>query len=112
DPAVTRRLFGRIERFPQVEAYASVNLAQGELKIPGSKRPGDVFPIVSLDGRFGRTINAVKILQGRMYNPRASDEIVPSFSVADDLGLRVGETLRLVYGGIFVNGPVPQRFKR
>ncbi len=110
DPETSRSILREVERLPQVSAYGSVQLAQGHLKIPGRGAPGNVFPIVSLDGRFGTTINGIKILEGRMYDPSAPDEVVPSFSVADDLGLRVGETISLVYGGILANGPPPRGF--
>jgi hypothetical protein len=106
DPSVGRRVIGEIERLPQVAEYTRTEVAQGELQIPGHGRPGDVFPLVSSDGRFGTTINGAKILEGRMYDPGAADEIVPSFAVADDLGLHVGQTVRLFAGG-FLAGPPP-----
>src|SRR6266542_86425 len=107
DRAVGQRVLGEIERFPQVAVYSHVEVAQGELKIPGRGTPGNVFPLVSSDGRFGTTINGAKILEGRMYDPSAPDEIVPSFAVADDLGLNVGETVRLVAGGFLTGGSAP-----
>lgn len=106
DPADGRRILGEIERLRQVAAFSRVEIAQGELRIPGRARPGNVFPLVSPDGRFGTTLNGPKILEGRMFHPSAPDEIVPSFSVADDLDLHVGETVRLAGGG-FVSGPLP-----
>jgi ABC-type lipoprotein release transport system permease subunit len=110
DPQTSRSILRDVERLPQVLAYGSVQLATGHLAIPGRRAPGNVFPIVSVDGRFGTTINGVKILQGRMYDPNAPDEVVPSFSVADELGLHVGETIRLVYGGILSDAPHPPGF--
>jgi ABC-type lipoprotein release transport system permease subunit len=110
DPVTSRSILSEVERLPQVSAYGSVQLALGHLQIPGRRAPGNVFPIVSVDGRFGNTINGIKILQGRMYDPNAAGEVVPSFSVADELGLHVGETIRLVYGGIVTNAPHPHGF--
>jgi ABC-type lipoprotein release transport system permease subunit len=110
DPAVGRQLQQQIEQLPQVQAYSHVELAMGELRIPGRAKPGQVFPIVSPDGRFGTTINRFKILEGRTVDASATDEIVPSFAVADDLGLYVGQTVRLVFGGL-LQGPTPPGFK-
>src|SRR5438105_8064778 len=104
DPPTARRVLREIERFPQVKATTLVANAVGGLRIPGRRSRGNVFPLVSPDGRFGTTINGIKILQGRAYDPNAPDEVVPSFSIADNLGLRVGETIHLVYGRTF-GGP-------
>src|SRR4051794_27247562 len=60
DPATSRSIMRRVEHLPQVSAYGNVEIAQGHLEVPGRKGPGDVFPIVSMDGRFGNTINGIK----------------------------------------------------
>ena len=112
DPRVVERLAGEIQQLPQVLESARVSLAQGQFRIPGKRNPGLVFPIVSLDGRFGRSMNRPKILQGRMYDPAVSDEIVPSFAIANALGLHVGQTVQLRYGGFLTNGPLLPRGQR
>src|SRR5438552_6351440 len=89
DPPTARRVLREIEDFPQVEATTTVANAVGGLRVPGRQSRANVFPLVSPDGRFGTTINGIKILQGRAYDPSAPDEAVPSFSVADSLGLHV-----------------------
>src|SRR5437588_3576687 len=109
NPPTARRVLREIEGFPQVKATTLVANALGGLRIPGRRSRGIVFPLVSPDGRFGTTINGVKILEGRANDPSAPDEVVPSFSVADNLGLHVGETIHLVYGGLF-GGPPPAGF--
>jgi ABC-type lipoprotein release transport system permease subunit len=101
DPEEARRLLQRMERLPQVEASSRVFLAPAGLQVAGRTKPANVFPLVSPDGRFGTTINGVKILEGRMYDRSAANEMVPSFSVADDLGLHVGDTVHLVCCGLF-----------
>src|SRR5207249_8698381 len=111
DPPTARRVLREIEGFPQVEATTLVANAVGGLRIPGRRSRGIVFPLVSPDGRFGTTINGIKILKGRAYDPSAPDEVVPSFSVADNLGLHVGETIHLVYGQAFSSGSTPPAFK-
>src|SRR5437868_15549765 len=57
DPRVVDGLAGEVQRLPQVLASARVSLAQGQLQIDGRRSPGLVFPIVSLDGRFSRSMN-------------------------------------------------------
>ena len=49
-----------------------------------SHRPGPRAHAVPREGcpANGSSINGVKILEGRMYNPKAPNEIVPSFGVA------------------------------
>ena len=101
DPSTANRVVGEALRLPQVKASSRISLVPAGLDIPGRRGPANVFPLVSPDGRFGSTINGVKILQGRMYDPKVPDEIVPSFGVADELGLHVGETVRLVCCGLF-----------
>src|SRR6266511_2417364 len=110
DLDTVKSVIRQVEQLPQVKSSAEVTGGTGELRIPGRAKPGDIFPIVSIDGRFGTTINAAKILDGRMYDPRAADEIVPSFAVASDLGLHVGETVRFVYGGQFADTPTRKDF--
>jgi ABC-type lipoprotein release transport system permease subunit len=101
DPAAANRLLGRMLRFPQVEESSRVHLVTASFRIEGRKAAGNVFPLASPDGRFGTTINGMKILEGRMNNPNAPDEIVPSFGVADDLGLHVGDSVQMVCCGLF-----------
>jgi ABC-type lipoprotein release transport system permease subunit len=109
DPATARGLLHRMVKLPQVRESSRVFLVPAALHVPGRARPGDVFPIVTADGRFGTTINGVKILEGRMYDPGAPDEIVASSGVAEDLGMRVGQSIRMTCCGIF--GPPYPSFK-
>ena len=108
DSTVIAGVVKQIQGLPQVLTSSRVELAHGYLQIPGLKSKGTVFPIVSFDGRFGFSINRPKILQGRMLDPGNAAEIVPSFAVANDLGLRVGESVRIVYGDVFSNGTQPK----
>jgi ABC-type lipoprotein release transport system permease subunit len=106
DPVVIRRALQEAVHLPQVAEYSQVTQVQGYLRIPGTSKPGNVFPIVSPDGRFAIRINRPKILQGRMYDPQATDEIVPSFPIANDLHLHVGETVQMAYGGLYAYTPL------
>lgn len=101
DPATANRIQREIRSLPEVEESSRFFLVHGALRVPGRRRPADVFPFVSPDDGFGRTINGLKILEGRMYDPAATDEIVPTFAVADRLGIHVGQTLHFVCCGVF-----------
>src|SRR5438876_3487777 len=65
DPREIRRLLREAQHLPQVETSSRVLQVQGHLRIPGRRKPGDVMGVVSPDGRFGTTVNAAKILEGR-----------------------------------------------
>src|SRR2546423_10269853 len=101
DPRVARRLLREVEHLPQVADASVVTITNGVFLVPGAKELAPIFPITSADGRFGTAINRIKILDGRMYDPKAPDEIVPSFTMADALHLHVGDTVRLAYGNPF-----------
>jgi putative ABC transport system permease protein len=103
DPMVLKRVLQEVRTLPGVADSAQVSIAKGYLQVPGREKPGNVFPLVSPDG-FGVSVNGAKILEGRAVDPSSTDEIVPSFPVANDLGLHVGETVHLAFGGIF-SGP-------
>jgi putative ABC transport system permease protein len=105
DPRAISKLDREIQSLPQVRDSSLATIAKGYLRIPGSKAPGNVFLIVSPDGNLGFTINRPKILDGRMLKSAATDELVPSFAVANELGLRAGQTVQIAYGGLFSNVP-------
>lgn len=46
-------------------------------------------PLVTTDGRFGTEMNRLHMLEGRA--PRRPNEVAPSFVVAEELGLQVGD---------------------
>jgi putative ABC transport system permease protein len=105
DPGAIENMDHQIQNLPQVRDSSLATIAKGYLRIPGRKAPGNVFLIVSPDGNLGFTINRPKILEGRMLNPAATDELFPSLAVAQELGLRVGQTVQIAYGGLFSNVP-------
>ena len=104
-PAFIPQVHREVLALPGIIDHAEVSLAQGHLVIPGSSTPGNAFLISNPSGRFGVTLNRAKILHGRMWNPRAPDEIVPSQGVANDLHLHVGETVKIAPGGVFTDRP-------
>src|SRR5438309_1438574 len=80
--AVARRR--EIQRLPDVSATTLVTLASGRIELPTGRavRVPDVFPLVSADGRFGTTLNKMKILSGRSPDQRQPDDVAVSFTVA------------------------------
>jgi ABC-type lipoprotein release transport system permease subunit len=110
--AKRREAFRKIERLPQVEQFSIVTIAGLSVRTADGRvlTFPDVFPIVSPDGRFGTTINALKILSGRAANPSRPDEVVASFTVARKLHLEAGDRVEL---GIFgsrgpFGAPIPR----
>ncbi|MGH9110703.1 MAG: FtsX-like permease family protein [Acidimicrobiales bacterium] len=55
--------------------------------------PSGILAIASEDGRIGSEINTFKILEGRRADPARVDEVVVSFTVAEEFGLDVGSTI-------------------
>jgi len=103
-----RRLaFPEVERLPQVEQFSRVTPFGGSVRNAEGRKLTfpDVFPVVSPDGRFGTTLNALKILSGRAADPTRPDEAVASFTVADRLDLQPGDRVEL---GFFGNGQFGQ----
>src|SRR2546426_802504 len=82
--------------------------ARSELR----SRWASIVALALIVGVIGVTVNRAKILEGRMLDPTSPDEIVPSSSVATDLGLHVGETVRIEYGGLLSPGRTPPGFVR
>src|SRR5256714_3713012 len=98
--AVARRR--QIVRLPDVAATTLVTLATGRIELPAGRavRVPDVFPLVSADGRFGTTLNRMKILSGHRPDQRRPDEVAVSFTVADRYGIHLGDTLRIALTGL------------
>ncbi|HEX9312155.1 MAG TPA: FtsX-like permease family protein [Actinomycetota bacterium] len=105
-----RPAFGEVERLPQVVQYSIVTItALGVRTASGATLSfPDVFPIVSPDGRFGTTLNTLKMLSGRRANPSRPDEAVASSTVAQRLHLEPGDRVQLgIFGGRFGSAPPP-----
>jgi putative ABC transport system permease protein len=108
-----REAFREVDQLPEVAQYSVVTIsAMGVRTASGQTLQfPDVFPIVSLDGRFGTTLNTLKILSGRPANPSRPDEAVASFTVAQRLHLEPGDRVELgIFGqGTFGSAPPPGR---
>ena len=93
-----------VEHLPDVAEFSTVNILFAAIRAENGKTLffPDVFSLAAIDGRFGRTLNSLKILSGRAAHPDDPSEAVASFPVAQSLGVRAGDTVRL---GIFGNEP-------
>jgi ABC-type lipoprotein release transport system permease subunit len=82
--------FDEIAALPLVEDSAEGDLdliPLGTSSVPG---------IAGGDGRIGSEINRFKILEGRRADPDRPDEVVVSFTTAEDYDLDVGSTIQLL----------------
>jgi ABC-type lipoprotein release transport system permease subunit len=85
--------FDEIAALPLVEDSATGELdliPLGSSSIPG---------VADGDGRIGSEINKFKILEGRRADPDRPDEVVVSFTAAEDHDLDVGSTIQLLSSG-------------
>jgi ABC-type lipoprotein release transport system permease subunit len=87
-----------IAELPQVTEAAPVNGIPMFGKTPDGTvvSAANSLLLVAPDGRFGRTMNRLHMLEGR--TARAPDEIVPTFLAAEKFDLEVGDTID---GGFF-----------
>jgi putative ABC transport system permease protein len=94
--------FREIEHLPQVAQFSMANIFGASARTATGRQLNfpEILPIASADGRFGTTINALKILSGRAADPTRPDEVVASFSLAEKLALEPGDRIEL---GVFGN---------
>jgi ABC-type antimicrobial peptide transport system permease subunit len=87
--------FQAVAALPQVAASGTVAGIQAE----PLAADGSVLNIanvnVAVDGKYGRTVDAVKLLAGRLPRPDDPREVTVDQTGARELGLHVGSTLRL-----------------
>lgn len=91
--------YGDLRRLPQV---TDMGLASFALLAPDMGPGPRVFSIsqnivsaMSVDGRFGWTVNRPLILAGRRPDPSRADEVALSEALARRWGVRPGDTVRL-----------------
>jgi len=92
--------FDELARQPEVEdsgVLAGVPLAVYNKSGQPDPSAGPI-PNAALDDRTGFTVQAVKIIAGRMYDPNASDEAIVDPKAAALLHLHIGSTLRMALG--------------
>ena len=82
--------FDEIAALPLVEDSAEGDLDL--IPLGSSSVPG----IAGGDGRIGSEINRFKILEGRRADPDRPEEVVVSFTTAEDYDLDVGSTIQLL----------------
>jgi ABC-type lipoprotein release transport system permease subunit len=91
--------FDQVARLPEVvdAAVADYYFAYG--RTPSGRRilPADMSPLSSVDGKFGSTLNGIRLLEGRTAT--ANDELAITPLVAQRLDLHVGDVVSLHLGG-------------
>jgi ABC-type lipoprotein release transport system permease subunit len=85
-----------VERLPGIIQSSRVYTVPGKIRTPSGRESvyPAVFPLIDPTGRFGESINRVKILEGRPPDPRRADEVSVTLSVARGLQIAVGDRLR------------------
>jgi len=91
--------FDQVASLPMVAdaASASYYYPAGTTPSGRSLGPSDLTPIASADGRFGRELNGVRLLEGRL--PGDEHEVAVTFRARDLFGADVGQTLELHLSG-------------
>jgi ABC-type antimicrobial peptide transport system permease subunit len=97
DPSFASFDFDQLAALPQVTASARQHYM--------ATREGDL-EVIAGDQDLGRTVNRVKILEGRLPRPDSKDEAAVSFSVAKTKHLGIGDTM-LVHFGTLDGGAMP-----
>jgi ABC-type lipoprotein release transport system permease subunit len=89
-----------VARLPEVADAAGTYYYSAFGTTPSGRRivPNDLAPLASTDGKFGKTLNRARVLEGRM--PIANDELAISPLAAQRLRIGVGDTLHLYLGGV------------
>ena len=87
--------FDEVARLPQVLDVARVNyyFPSGTTPSGRSLAPSDLTPVASSDGRFGTDVNRARLLKGQV--PVRENEVAVTFLGATNLGVGVGDTIRL-----------------
>jgi FtsX-like permease family len=84
-----------VARLPDIAQLARVSVMLGSVRAPSGTSLAfpDVFPLASVDGRFGTEINRLKIISGHAADPSDPFEAVVTLPVAQRLGIGVGDTV-------------------
>ena len=88
--------FTALARLPQVASLSMQSLYQMVLPVRHGVPQIAVDAVSSPDGAMGVSADRVKVLQGRMFGPRAAGEAVIDQQLANAEHLRPGGTLRLL----------------
>ena len=93
DSSQPDQIFDEIARLPQVRATSRASLFNATLTARGHTVSfPDVF-VVANHGAAGVTPDVVKVVRGRVADPRAVDEAVAGYAFAERLGLRPGDRM-------------------
>ena len=98
DPTVAAITRDQLLSLPEVEAVHEAKIIESI---------GDTVFMTSADPAFGSAFQIPKVLEGRMPAPASLDEFAAPIAVAEEMGLRVGETLDVRFVGM----PAPPAFE-
>ena len=88
--------FAALRRLPQVASMSSASLYNVVLPVRHGLPQTQVETLSSPDGTLGVTADRVKIVKGRLFNPRATGQAMIDQRLADLEHLRPGGTLRVL----------------
>src|SRR4051794_17283996 len=97
---------GRLPQVAETTDASAMLLFAG--RTPGGRLigPGDVFPVAAAGSALGTTFEKWTMLEGRPARPFEALEATASFLAAEQLGLKVGDTIRFHFfsaGGFLAN---------
>ena len=84
-------------RLPQVAAMSTADLMDMAVRVGGGYVPAAQFQVyASPDGRMGVSVDRVKVLAGRLFDPADPRAIMIDQKLADEEHARPGSTVRLL----------------
>lgn len=91
-------LAGRLGRIPGVTATDVRIVQSGLMDVPGLTRPATARLVSLPEGETG-SLNRIRLVQGRLPDPRSADEAVALKTFLDAAHVRLGDRLTTVAGG-------------
>ena len=114
DPNVAAQVRKQIISLPEVADYSESAFVSNAVVLPSGETL--YFPEILVSGdSAGRelvTINRVKVLKGRLYDPSAADEGMVDFNTADRFHLHVGDKVGVPLGDQNTGDPRPISYVR
>jgi hypothetical protein len=109
--------YGALGRLPQVASMSTVAGYNMAMPVPGGEPDTHILVLSSPDGALGVSADRVKILRGRLFDPRSPDEAMIDQQFAEQEHLRPGSILHLLgapanqQGALELGRAVPLAFR-